>query len=186
MSYDLMVWKSPQTADLDEFYGRLERFYENDDETAFDASDDVLRFYDDLMAAYPSLESYTDDEIDSVESWSMTPERSDRFITMNMTWSGSEKMGQHIARLAAKHGLMLHDPQGPHIFPPEGWEPEERISARLGLLAPIGALVIGMGMILAGLAGGVPGGWALIGLGIIFAAFAGLLLLPWLNRGKAA
>lgn len=49
MSMDLYVWKSPIVSE-DEARRLLERFYEGGDTNAFEASDDVLRFYDQLVA----------------------------------------------------------------------------------------------------------------------------------------
>lgn len=179
MSYDLIVWKSPAITDLNEFHDRLVRFDEAHDTTTFDASDDVLRFYDDLLSEFPPLESYPENEIDSVDpSWSMTPERSDRLVSMHMAWSGSEPMALAIVRLSAKHRLMLYGPQGPDIFPPPSPQARQPFRNSIRLLVPLGALAIGMSILLAGLMKDPTGIWALVGLGVMLAAFAALLFLP--------
>ena len=189
VSYDLIVWKSPPTTDLDEFHARLERFFEADDVDAFDPSQDVTAFYDELLSIHPPLESYAEEEIDIVRSpWSVTPGRSDRLVDLNMTWS-SDWMATLVPDLAAKHGLMLYDPQGPDIFPPGAATAEAGSASRpsnehrspMPAVALI-AMSLSMGAILFGLANRI-GALALVGAVGATVIFGWLALLPWLDRG---
>lgn len=106
---DLYVWKGPVASSEDEANDLLVG-----DPDLFEPSDDVVRFYDELLARYPALESFCEDEIDTAETyWSVTPERSDRLIGMNLRWRVSDQMLNAIVELARKHELVLYDPQVP-------------------------------------------------------------------------
>ena len=89
MSYDLLFWKAPVVRDEDKARALTHRFLE-DQTGPFEASDDVLRFYDDVLARYPALESYSMDQLRAsppVSHWSDTPERSDRLVVMSFSWT---------------------------------------------------------------------------------------------------
>jgi hypothetical protein len=120
MSYDLLFWKAPVVRDEDKARALTHRWLE--DETGpFEASDDVLRFYDDVLAKYPPLESYSMDELrrsPAVSHWSETPERSDRLVVMSFSWSVPGEVIDTVIALARQHELVLYDPQGPHVQAP--------------------------------------------------------------------
>jgi len=117
MSMDLYVWKAPLVSSEDEAIQLLER-----EDEAFEPSEDVARFYDELLAKYPALESFDEEELDSAPTyWSVTPERSDRLIGMNLAWSVPDDALDDIVALARKYELVLFDPQGPASTPPRPW-----------------------------------------------------------------
>lgn len=59
--------------------------------------------------------------------WSVTPERSDRLVAMNLQWRVSDEMLDAIVKLAEKHALVLYDPQGPNFHHVPGESPVEPI-----------------------------------------------------------
>lgn len=150
MSMDLMAWKAPRTTDEDEAKALVDRYgaaLERGDAAVFEPSDDVLRFYDELLARYPPLEGYDDDkQRDVAAPWAMTPERSDRFIEMSVRWSAPAEALDFIVELARKHDLVLYDPQGPVVHWPEGppgppSDPRGEIGRALGI-GLIGVLLV--------------------------------------------
>jgi hypothetical protein len=120
MSYDLLFWKAPVVSDEDKARALTHRFLE-DQTGPFEPSDDVLRFYDEVLARYPALESYSMDELRAsppVSHWSETPERSDRLVVMSFSWSVPGEVIDTITGLARKRDLVIYDPQGPHVQAP--------------------------------------------------------------------
>lgn len=119
MGGTLIVWKHPVVADEEEAEHLVAGHHETGDESAFEPSDDVTRFYDELLALYPPLEN-----VGAVPAtWAATPARSDRVVSMDYGWSASNEFLDDVERLARKHRLMLYDPQGPTITGPD--EPSE-------------------------------------------------------------
>lgn len=87
MSFDLYAWKAPVVSE-DEASALLDRFYDGGRREVFEPSEEVLRFYDDLLAAYPPLEATEDEEAANRRTWwAVTPERSDRVVALNLSWS---------------------------------------------------------------------------------------------------
>ncbi len=84
MSYDLFVFKGPIPRSEVELTGLRERF-EAGDEAAFEANPQVAAFYADLLRKYPGLEDLPDDKVDH-SVWAMTPDESERLITLNFAW----------------------------------------------------------------------------------------------------
>lgn len=118
MSGTLIVWKAPVVEDERAAKRLLHDFYETGDESAFEASSDVERFYDELIALWPPR-GYEEDEDDAVPTWaSGEPEASSRLVSMDYSWSAPDEMLDDIQRLARKHELVLYDPQGPDVHPP--------------------------------------------------------------------
>jgi len=119
MSFDLIVWKEPAVTTEEEARSLLHRFREKDDSRVFHASEDLLHFYDELLVRCPALESYDDDESRAAGSpWSVTPERSDRVIELNIRWRAPDAMVDTMVELARKHQLVMYDPQGPTLHSP--------------------------------------------------------------------
>jgi hypothetical protein len=116
VSYGLWVFKAPIPASEEQFLTLLERF-DDGDETAFDASPDVTAFLVELLARYPPLEDLPDDEVDR-SVWSMTPDASDRLLTLDCVWPQAERMAKDVPELAHKYGLTLMDPQSGQIVRP--------------------------------------------------------------------
>ena len=126
MSFDLVAWKGPAVKDEDEAHALVRRFDVSEDPDIFDQSEDLLRFYDDLIARYPALETFDDDDEGLKRiPWSETPERSDRVIEISIRWSAPDEALDTIVELARKYDLVLYDPQGPAIHSPEMDGPED-------------------------------------------------------------
>jgi hypothetical protein len=121
MTYDLLVWKSPVVSDQDVARAMVDVWLA-DERGPFEASGDVSRFYDALLAKYPPLESLTQELHDTSRSspWAQTPERSDRVVAMSFVWSVPGEVIDDVFALAREHGLVLYDPQGPDIHLPGG------------------------------------------------------------------
>ena len=117
MSYDLAVWKEMQpvtTAVATATYGRL---CEGDLEAAT-PDPAIARFHEELLARYPPLAHLSDDELDS-SPWSCSIDISDRHAIMCMSYSRAGEVLAFVQSLAAKHELILFNPQGPMVvFPP--------------------------------------------------------------------
>ena len=122
MSFDLLVWKSPVVSTDEEARALADRWAES--ETGpFEPSPDVARFYDALMERYPPLEAFSDEQLrrkPGVTHWSVTPERSDRVVLLNFSWSVPGDVLDDVVTLAREHGLVLYDPQGPNVTLPDG------------------------------------------------------------------
>jgi hypothetical protein len=116
VSYGLWVFKGPIPVSEEDFTARLARFNEGD-ETAFDASPDVAAFYEALMRKHPPLEDLPEDKVDR-SVWSMTPDPSDRLVSIDCAWPAAERMAKDVGQLARKHGLALMDPQSGQIVRP--------------------------------------------------------------------
>jgi hypothetical protein len=148
MAGTLIVWKGPKVVDEDEAKRLLRDYYETGDESAFEASDAVASFYDDVLALWPPLEELDHDNRSIPASWSQTPKRSDRVVSMDYVWSAAGELLDDIERLAREHGLVLYDPQGPYIVDPDNPEteyvPDAREYVRVTALM-LGALVVAVG-----------------------------------------
>ncbi len=148
MSGRLIVWKAPPVDDEDAAARLLHDFYASGDESAFEPSEDVARFYDDLMALYAPLEEVDVEDVDLAPSWSSTPERSDRVVCINYRWSAPNALLSDIERLAREHGLVLYDPQGPAVLDPDDpqteYVPDKREILRVTLIC-LGGLLVAVG-----------------------------------------
>ncbi len=149
MSYDLYAWKGPLPSSEDDAGRLLEG-----DESAFEPSDDLIRFYDELAARYPVLEWDGEEEADGTPcTWGVTAERSDRLVGLNFTWSVPGEVIDDVVTLARRLDLVLYDPQGPDFHSPAELvvEPTRRDPAvlRQALVGTlIGAAVLGVGIVL--------------------------------------
>ena len=151
MSYDLYAWKAP-IASEDEASPLVRRFYDENDVDVFEPSEDVLRFYDELLEMYRALESDQESD-DGPTRGADTPERSDRIVDLSFSWSVPDNVLDDVVALARKHELVLYDPQGPCFYSPIELlvEPRRRDPAVLrqalvGLLIGVAVLVIGLVM----------------------------------------
>ena len=116
MSYSLWAFKGPIPASEGDFVERLARFNDGD-ETAFEASPDVAAFYEALMKKHPPLEDLPEDKVER-SVWSMTPDASDRLVSIDCVWPEAERMAKDVGQLARKYGLALMDPQSGQIVRP--------------------------------------------------------------------
>lgn len=179
MSFDLYAWKKPLPSSEDEARRLLEG-----DESAFEPSGDVLRFYDDLLERYPALESDGVAELDDAQStWGVTAERSDRLVGLNFTWSVPGEVIDEVVALARKLDLVLYDPQGPDFHSPAVLlvEPLRRDPAvlRQALVGTlIGTAVLGVGIVLP-----VPVlDWILIVVGGFLVVMGVLSVVDWVRE----
>jgi hypothetical protein len=116
VSFTLIAWKLPAVKTEDEAIEVVRKFYASDSVgnlDVFEPSDDVLRFYDELMAHHTALGVHGDEKLRFE-----TPERSDRVIELDLPWSTPDAELETIVRLARKHDLVLYDPQGPTLHSP--------------------------------------------------------------------
>ena len=114
MSGTLIVWKTPLVDDEKAAARLLEDYYANGDEAAFEPSGDVAKFYDEIVALYPT-DRWAEDE---PPIWAGAPHRSDRIVMLDYSWSAPDGLLDDIQRLAGVHELVLYDPQGPDVHLP--------------------------------------------------------------------
>ena len=84
-------------------------------------------------------ERQQDIEGEAPATWASTPERSNRVVSIDYSWSASDELLDDVERLAPKHELMFYDPQGPTIrgpHPPviDPVAPNSREVARVSLI----------------------------------------------------
>ncbi len=151
MSMDLYLWKEPVTDDPDE----AARLLEIGDESVFEASADVVTFFDEVMERFPPPESFADEALaDAAAPWADTPEASDRLVWLSIRWSADDAHLDEIVDLARKHDLVLYDPQGPSFHSPEIEQPAVPVHASAGEHLR-GVLLTAFGLVVA------VGGWKL-------------------------
>jgi hypothetical protein len=145
MAMDLYAWKRPLVTDPDEAL----RLLELEDETVFEPSPDLERFYTELLERFPPPESFPDEELETAEiPWGDSPEGSDRLVSLSIRWSAKDEDLDAIVELARAHDLVLYDPQGPAFHSPideddaTPYVPGAGEFVRGGLLVAIGLLVI--------------------------------------------
>jgi hypothetical protein len=179
VSYDLYAWKGPLPSSEDDAGRLLEG-----DESAFEPSEDLLRFYDELAERYPALEWDGADEPDGAPfTWGVTGERSNRIVGLNFTWSVPGEVIDEVVALARKLDLVLYDPQGPDFHSPAELlvEPIRRDPAvlRQALVGTlIGAAVLGVGIVLP-----VPVlDWILIAIGGFIVVMGVYSVVVWLRE----
>jgi hypothetical protein len=77
----------------------------------------VSQFYDELLDRFPALKSFSEDDIDRLGVWSMTPERSDAIVVVSCVWSRADEVSTAVLTLAAEYGLVCYEPSY-HIVNP--------------------------------------------------------------------
>ena len=139
----LYAWKFPLVTDPDE----ATRLVALEDETVFEPSPDVTRFFAELMERLPPPEAFTEEELDArATPWADSPEGSDRLVWLSIRWGADDEDLDVIVELAREYDLVLYDPQGPSFHSP-GVEDETPYSPTAGefvrgvLLAAFGVLV---------------------------------------------
>ena len=124
MSYDLAVWYSSRPIGEDEAQAILTRLCAgeaalNEGEAA------VAAFYRDLCSAYPEIDEYPAGEIERCP-WSSAHDRSPYHVLVSMRWGeAADAAAELVPELAAKHGLLCYDPQGPAVFLPPSIDSDE-------------------------------------------------------------
>lgn len=147
MSMDLFVWKAPVTDDPDE----AKRLLDLDDESVFETSTELERFYAEVLERFPPPESFTSEELETSDTpWADGPHGSDRLVWLSIRWSANGDDLDAIVDLARAHGLVLYDPQGPSFHSPapqyvdEPYVPSLGDYARVLLMTAVGLLLIAL------------------------------------------
>ena len=81
----------------------------------------VGAFYDELVATHPEIDDIPEERVDDHEycPWSIAMDRSPGHVVMCCVWSRADYVRTFVGELAAKHGLVLYDPQEATVtFPP--------------------------------------------------------------------
>ncbi len=146
MSMTLILWKAPVVEDADEAKRLTTAWYENEDDSAFEPSDDIAKVADELRRRWPywpisgdelvaamsaeERSQYTAEglaelresgsyERDEGSPWADLPFwQSDRLLSVDIIWSADDDVVAAIYALARKYELVLYDPQGPDVFLP--------------------------------------------------------------------
>ena len=116
MSFDLVVWYEPSPITGAQARHKLDKAYDHGDESGFIPHDAVRRFRQDLLAQFPAGEDL--DPTNDTAVWSVTPDDSDRYISMSMSFSKADDVVPVILQLADTHGLVCLDPQNNSIHLP--------------------------------------------------------------------
>jgi hypothetical protein len=125
MSMDLYVWKAPRVTETDD----AQRLITSEDESVFEQSADLERFYAELLGVFPPPETFTEEELeDNPVPWADSPEGSDRLVGLSIRWSAKDEDLDTIVELARRYDLVLYDPQGPSFHSP----PDENEDAASG------------------------------------------------------
>jgi hypothetical protein len=116
MSMTLILWKAPVVDDADEAKALTEAWYQSEDDSAFEPSEDIARVADQLRSRWP--DAYEDSPPEDCP-WSDMPFwQSDRLLALHIRWGADDAAIAAIYVLAKKHELVLYDPQGPDVFLP--------------------------------------------------------------------
>jgi hypothetical protein len=115
MSMSLYVWKLPRVIDEDE----AQRLVDLEDESVFEPSEDLRRFYEELVELFPPPESLTGEELDAgATPWADGVEASDRLVWLSIRWGADGDDLDTMVELARKYDLVMYDPQGPSFHSP--------------------------------------------------------------------
>ena len=77
----------------------------------------VNAFIAELGTQFPDLDSLTDNDVDA-SPWASGFENSDQYAIFNIRWSSAKTMLTAFRVLAAKHELVLYDPQAETVYNP--------------------------------------------------------------------
>ena len=134
MSYDMTVWFEREPITVDIANRKLDALYEADDSSGFDPNAELLALYDELLARYPALEDLDDDDLEG-SVWSVTPEPSDRVLSLNVIWPRADEFAGVVRPLAGTRGLVCFDAYGELTHPPAMLNaPRVRLSTERGSL----------------------------------------------------
>ena len=171
MSMTLILWKAPVVEDADEANALLQSWYETEDDSAFEPSDDIAKVADELRRRWPYWRISGEELVGSMSEeersrytaeglaqlresgsvrqaddgpWADLPFwQSERLLSLDIVWSADDEVGAAIYALARVHELVLYDPQGPEVYLPTDpiIEEEEFPGFGLGDWLKIGAMV---------------------------------------------
>lgn len=113
MSMTLVLWKAPVVDDPDEAKALLQPYYGNEDDSVFEPSADIARVRAELLRRFPDEPS---GEREASSPWAdFPPEETDRLLLLSIRWGADNAIFDATMALAREHGLVLYDPQGPHV-----------------------------------------------------------------------
>jgi len=87
MSMSLYVWSAPVITDADE----AARLLNLEDESVFEPSDRLCRFFEELLERYPSPDVLTDRELEDVTPWADGPDGSERLVSLSLRWGARDE-----------------------------------------------------------------------------------------------
>jgi len=113
----------------------------------------------------------------------VTPERSDRLIGMNLTWSVPDDALDDIVALVRKYELVLFDPQGPSFHSPAALDVEPIRRDPLVLRQALIGLLIGAALVVGGWVLPIPVvDWIAIVIGAFLVLTALYSVVVWLRE----
>lgn len=146
MSMDLYLWKSPVTDDEEEARKLVDRYFDNNEQGAFEPSADIAAAADELLRLYPywlvsgeellagmseeERGQYTEEGLAQLREsgsysqgkggpWSDLPfEQSGNLLVLSIRWSAHDGVLDDIVRIGRERELVIYDPQGPSIYLP--------------------------------------------------------------------
>ncbi len=112
MSFDLAVWHPDRPLSASEATERYARLCDGDAHGLV-AHPAVPIFYQELVAMHPELDDVPEERLDDHEycPWSVAMDRSPGHVIMSCVWSRADYVRNLVGELAAKHGLVVYDPQ---------------------------------------------------------------------------
>lgn len=113
MSFDLAVWHSTYALSGEAAGAVYQAVCEGTDlprDGSIAPSSRITAFIAELDSRFPDLDSLSDAEVDA-SPWASGFEYSDQHATFNIRWSAAKAMLAEFRALAARHELVLYDPQ---------------------------------------------------------------------------
>jgi hypothetical protein len=104
------VWGSPVPTNVKEAGALVAR-----SASAFETTPALNAFVADLLREFPSIA-----EDPSRSPWSVMPTPTDRFLELNFSSRAKDADVLRVFALAGQRGLVVYDPDGPALYPPEG------------------------------------------------------------------
>ena len=137
MSMTLILWKAPVVADSDRAEALLKPYYEREDDSAFESSEDIATVSAELLRRFPRADT---------GPWAdFPPEQTDRLLLLSISWSADPAFLDAVEELAREYDLVLYDPQGPDIVVPGDPSPTPDDPSLAGrVLAYVKILLIGL------------------------------------------
>ena len=110
MSMTLILWKAPVVSDEDEAQRLLVPYYDREDDSAFEPSEEIATVAAELLRRFPDAED---------GPWADSPpEQTERILLLGIRWGADDAVLEAIEQLAREHRLVLYDPQGPTVHLP--------------------------------------------------------------------
>jgi hypothetical protein len=110
MSFDLYLWGEPIPKNQEEGLEICQSLGETS-KPVVKSCPRLFEFLTDLVALYPGLEDFSDEEVDENGVWSMSPELNHGWISLTIARSRLAVVVDDVVRLAEKYKLVLFDPQ---------------------------------------------------------------------------